>query len=83
MRPFTSQPPSVLVALVEAANRSEPEFGSDRPMQKHNSPLAIFGTISRLTSSWPYFSKTGPLCRSATQWKRTGARTASISSVIT
>ena len=38
LRPLTSQPPSVLVARVEAANTSEPELGSLRPMQKHNSP---------------------------------------------
>src|SRR3979411_1962225 len=36
--PLISQPPSVLVALVLAANRSEPEFGSLMPIEKKNSP---------------------------------------------
>ena len=49
-----SQPPLVLVALVLAANRSEPEFGSLMPMAKHTSPLQMRGRTSALMRSLPY-----------------------------
>ncbi len=49
--PLTSQPPSVLVALVLAAKRSEPEPGSLMPMAKHNSPRQMRGRISILIFS--------------------------------
>ena len=49
--PLISQPPSVLVARVLAANRSEPELGSLMPMAKHNSPRQIRGRMSILICS--------------------------------
>src|SRR5258708_33529525 len=71
--PLISQPPSVLVALVLAANRSEPEFGSLMPIAKQTSPRQIRGRMSILMCSGAYFSSTGPLCRSATKNRRVGA----------
>ena len=41
------------VARVEAANTSEPELGSLRPMQKHSSPAASCGRIFWRISSSP------------------------------
>src|SRR3979411_1151541 len=81
--PLISQPPSVLVALVLAANRSEPEFGSLIPIEKQTSPRQMRGRISILMRSGAYFSSTGPLCRSATKKRRVGALAARTSSVTT
>ena len=39
-------------ARVFAANRSEPESGSDRPMQKHSSPVAIGRRPFVTASAW-------------------------------
>ena len=83
MLPLISQPPSVLVALVLAAKRSEPEFGSLMPMQKQHSPRAMRGRMSALIVSSPYFSRIGPLCRSAVKWQPTGALAMRNSSVTT
>src|SRR5471032_2555574 len=71
------------VAFVLAANRSEPEFGSLIPMEKHSSPRQIRGRMSVLMFSGAYFSSTGPLCRSATKNRRVGALATRISSVTT
>src|SRR3979411_110225 len=71
--PLISQPPSVLVALVFAANRSEPEFGSLMPMAKQTSPRQMRGRMSILMLSGAYFKRTGPLWRSATKKRRVGA----------
>ena len=81
--PLISQPPSVLVALVLAANRSEPEFGSLMPIEKQTSPRQMRGRMSILICSGAYFSSTGPLCRSATKKRRVGALATRISSVTT
>jgi hypothetical protein len=81
--PLISQPPSVLVALHCAANRSEPELGSLMPMAKHTSPLQMRGRMSAFTRSLPYLRITGPLWRSATKCSRTGALATRSSSVTT
>ncbi len=81
--PLMRQPPSVLVAFVFAANRSEPEFGSLMPMAKHTSPRQMRGRMSILMRSLAYFSSTGPLWRSATKKRRVGAFATRISSVTT
>src|ERR1700681_5061745 len=81
--PLISQPPSVLVALVLAANRSEPEFGSLMPIEKQTSPRQMRGRMSILMCSGAYFRSTGPLCRSATKKRRGGALATRISSVTT
>ena len=51
--PLISHPPSALVALVLAANRSDPEFGSLMPMAKHTSPRQMRGSTSALMGSLP------------------------------
>src|SRR3981189_1045424 len=71
--PLISQPPSVLVALVLAANRSEPEFGSLMPIAKQTSPRQMRGRMSILMCSGAYFKSTGPLCRAAQKKRRGGA----------
>src|SRR4029077_5495518 len=81
--PLIRKPPSVLVARVFAANRSEPELGSLMPIAKQTSPRQIRGRISILMFSGAYFSSTGPLCRSATKKRRVGALATRISSVTT
>src|SRR5580693_6070425 len=81
--PLISQPPSVLVALVLAANRSEPELGSLMPIEKQISPRQMRGRMSILICSGAYFKSTGPLCRSATKNRRVGALATRISSVTT
>src|ERR1700738_2453214 len=67
------KPPSVLVAFVLAANRSEPEFGSLMPIEKQTSPRQMRGRMSILICSGAYFKSTGPLWRSATKKRRVGA----------
>src|SRR4030095_2621278 len=81
--PLISQPPSVFVAFVLAANRSEPEFGSLMPIAKHTSPRQMRGRMSILMFSGAYFKSTGPLWRSATKKRRVGAFATRISSVTT
>src|ERR1700722_4141196 len=58
--PLISQPPSVLVALVLAANRSEPEFGSLMPIEKQTSPRQIRGRTSILLCSGAFFQQYRP-----------------------
>src|SRR6478672_6361683 len=81
--PLINQPPLVLVALVLAANRSEPELGSLMPMAKHTSPLQMRGRMLAFTRSLPYLRITGPLWRSATKCRRAGALATRNSSVTT
>ena len=81
--PLISQPPFVFVALVFAANRSEPEFGSLMPIAKHTSPAQMRGSTSIFTCSGAYFIRIGPLWRSATKCSRTGALATRNSSVTT
>src|ERR1700727_835415 len=81
--PLISQPPSVLVALVLAANRSEPEFGSLMPIEKQTSPRQMRGRISILICSGAYFKSTGPLSRSARKKRGGGALATRFSSVPT
>src|SRR4030088_1483522 len=71
--PLIRSPPSVLVARVFAANRSEPEFGSLMPMAKQTSPRQIRGRMSILVCSGAYFSSTERLWRAATKKRRVGA----------
>ena len=81
--PLISQPPFVLVALVLAANRSEPELGSLMPIAKHTSPRQMRGRMSIFMCSGAYLIRIGPLWRSATKCSRTGALATRNSSVTT
>src|SRR3546814_2727468 len=56
LRPLISQPPSAFVALVEAANTSEPEFGTERS-EEHKSELQ-----SLKRSSYAHFCLKKNIC---------------------
>ena len=57
--PFSSQPPSVLVAVDRSDARSLPDSGSDQACAQICSPLAIFGRIRSSCSSVPCANSVG------------------------
>ena len=57
--PFSSQPPSVLVAVDRSEARSLPDSGSDQACAQISSPLAIFGSTRSSCSSVPCANRVG------------------------
>ncbi len=81
--PWSSQPPSTLVALVRNDARSEPASGSEKSWHQISSPVRIGRRKRSFCSSVPNSMIVGPARSSPMMFSRSGTPARSVSSAKT